>query len=306
MKRALGLLALFLALAAPARAWDPLGHMIVDQAAYDRLTPAAKKAVDEAVAAMNRQNGTAYTFVSAGCWMDDIRAQTKEYGPWHYIDLPYNPEGEPFPEENAVNALWAIRHATAIIKGEATDPKIDRDMALFILIHAVADIHQPLHTTSREDAGGNKVVVPNIADAFADAVPTRKNLHYFWDGAYRRVWRDGQVIEEYAEPPHLASEPVEGHNAAAALVRKKTGDYEKISDAHKFPATGNPEDWVKESHRQGYAQGYQELPGGDAANPVTLDAGYVDQARGLARQKLIQAGHRLADLLNALYPASTP
>lgn len=301
MKTFLCLAAALLALALPAAAWDPIGHMIVGQTAYDNLTPAAKKAVDESVAAMNKKNGTEYTFVSAGCWMDDIRGQTKEYNTWHYINLPYTPEGTPLPGPAEENALWGILLMSDIIAGKNTRAGLDKDDALFVLIHLVGDIHQPLHTTSRDDAGGNKVDVPNLKDPAVVIFPTRKNLHTFWDTSYRRVFKDGMAAELYPEPPYLIDEAVKGHNKAAALVREQAGELRKGYDPALFPATGTPGEWILESHRQGYAQGYGKLPGGDASNPVTLDAAYIDQARELANQKLIQAGLRLANLLNSLY-----
>lgn len=294
-------------LAAPALAWDPLGHMIVGQTAYDHLTPAARQAVDASVAAFNSKNQTAYTFVTAGCWMDDIRGKTREYNTWHYIELPDNPEAEPFPVAWQVNALWGIRLCTDIIRGTRTHPGVDRDQALVMLTHMVGDIHQPLHTTSRaNDAGGNKVVVPNIEDAKVAVFPKWRNLHYFWDGAYRRTVRDGKVVELFAEPPALAEDPVLGHNAAQPLARQHSTALVKTHSAENHPPDGDAEAWVRESHRTGFTEGYQKLPGGEAANPVELDAAYVDNAREITRQKLVQAGLRLAALLNTLYPDPGP
>lgn len=284
-------------------AWDPIGHMLVTQSAYAHLTPAARAAVDLSLAAFNKKQNAEYTFVTAGCWMDDIRGTQKEYAPWHYIDLPYNRDGEPFPVAWQVNALWGIRHCEAILKGERTDPNVDKDQALVILLHLVGDIHQPLHTISRNgDAGGNKVVVPNIEDAMVEAFPNRKNLHYFWDSSYRRTVKDGRVVETLVEPPTLPSDPVKGHAQALPMVVEHAALLEKNYQPDKYPATGTPEEWVRESHMQGYDNVYQKLPGGDSANPVELDQAYVDNARALAEQKLIQGGHRLAALLNQLFP----
>jgi hypothetical protein len=276
--------------------------MIVCQEAYRHLTPAAQAGVDAAVDAFNRKNGTAYTFTSAGCWMDDVRAKSREYNTWHYIDLPYTPEGTPLPDPDTRNALWAIRHCLGILNGRTTDPSIDKAQAVVMLAHLVGDIHQPLHTTSRNDAGGNKVKVPNIEDPLVDAFPHWRNLHYFWDTAYRRAVVAGKVVPLYPDPPTLKSQPVEGYNAALPMIREQTDALEKIHLPDTYPADGAPEDWVIESHRTGYAAGYQELPGGDAANPVELDAAYVDRAREISQQKLIQAGRRLAALLNDAFP----
>lgn len=287
----------------PAQAWDPIGHMLVTQSAYGQLTPSARAAVDLSLAEFNKKQNAAYTFVTAGCWMDDIRGTHKEYAPWHYIELPYTREGEPFPVAWQVNALWAIRHCEAILKGDRTDPNVDKDQALVMLLHLVGDVHQPLHTVSRNnDAGGNKVVVPNIEDAMVEAFPNRRNLHYFWDSAYRRTVKDGKVVETLVEPPFLPSDPARGHALALPMAVEHAAGLEKTYQPDKYPATGTPEEWVKESHMQGFDNVYQKLPGGESANPVELDQPYVDNARALAEQKLIQGGHRLAALLNALFP----
>lgn len=295
------------AFSGPAWAWDPIGHMLVGQVAYAHLTPGARAAVDRSLAAFNEKNQAGYTFVTAGCWMDDIRGTHKEYAPWHYIELPYTRDGEPFPVAWQVNALWGIGHCTAILKGERTDPKLDKDQAMVMLMHLVGDVHQPLHTVSRNnDAGGNRVTVPNIVDAMVAAFPTRKNLHYFWDSAYRRAWKNGEVVETITEPPYLPSDPVKGHALALPLVEEQAAVMEKGCDPEKFPATGSPEGWVRESHTQGYDNVYQKLPGGEAANPVTLDQAYVDNARALAEQKLVQGGRRLAALLNEIFAPAEP
>lgn len=301
MKRAVLFLAIVAALAIPARAWDPVGHMIVNQIAYDHLTPAAKARVDKSVAAFNAKNQTNYTFVSAGCWMDDIRGRTKDYNTWHYIDLPYNLEGEPFPVDWQVNALWGIRLCTDIITGKRTEPGIDKDQALVMLSHMVGDIHQPLHTSNRDDAGGNKVDVPNLQDPKTDLFPHWKNLHTFWDTSYRRKFENGKVVELLLEPPYTQEEPIAGHNAAAPVIREQADAFQKNYSSEKYPATGDPVFWIKESHRTGYTEAYQKLPGGDASNPVELDAAYVDNARGISQQKLVQGGLRLAALLNEIY-----
>lgn len=295
------IMALALGTGGAALGWDPIGHMIVTQTAFDALTPAARAAVDRSIAEFNRKNGTNYTFVTAGCWMDDIRGTHKEYAPWHYIELPYTRDGEPFPVAWQVNALWGIHHCTAILTGERTDPKVDRDQALVMLLHLVGDIHQPLHTVSRNDAGGNKVEVPNLHDPVVEAFPTRRNLHTFWDTSYRRTVRDGKVVETLSEPPFLPSAPAAGHARAMPIVVEETARLKSLHRPDSFPATGAPEEWVKESHRQGFDEAYGKLPGGDAANPVELDAAYVDNARALAEQKLVQGGLRLAALLNAIF-----
>lgn len=302
MKKGWLWLGIFGAIITTASAWDAIGHMIVNQQAYSQLTPAAKARVDTSIAAFNKKQHATYDFVTAGCWMDDIRGKTREFNSWHYINLPYTPDGLPLPSEHEQNVLWGIKMCVGILKGEKLYLGVDKDQALVMLTHLVGDLHQPLHTTSRNnDLGGNKVAVTNLVDSMAATFPDRKNLHTFWDSAYRRVIKDGNAVEEYLEPPYLLSRPVDGHKAALPLVAEKTALLQKAAAPDKYPVEGTPDEWVTESHRAGYETGYQKLPGGDGANPATLDAPYVDAAREVAQQKLIQGGNRLAALLNEIY-----
>lgn len=286
-----------------ALAWDPIGHMLVSQIAYGQLTPAAKERVEKSLAAFNQKEQAAYTFVTAACWMDDIRAKTKEYNTWHYVNLPFTPEGTPVPEDTP-NVVWAGELMENIIAGKAAHPGIDRDQALVMLIHLVGDVHQPLHATSRMgDAGGNKVTITNLTDPASDLLFSKGgNLHFFWDSAYRRVFRDGDATVSYAGLIYPREEPIAGHDAAMPLVTENAA---LLVKNHPLESLALPEggmkEWALESHRLGYSLGYQQLPGGESANPVTLDQAYVDKARERAQQRTVAAGHRLAGLLNRLY-----
>lgn len=289
--------------AGSVQAWDPVGHMIVNQIAWDHLTPSARTAVEKQLETFNQEHDTAYDFVTAGCWMDDIRSQSRKYRTWHYIDLPYNEDGTPFPVDWQVNGLWAMRHSLAILRGERKDPEIDQAQALVMLTHLVGDLHQPLHTTSRnDDAGGNGVSVPNIEDANVVNHPKWRNLHYFWDTSYRREVRDGKVMEIHPESAAGAEDPVAYHKKSLPLAHAQAQALVAAQSEKKFATGGELKSWVEESHALGYIEGYQKLPGGDAANPVSLDAAYVDNARAISQQRLVQAGLRLAELLNQTYP----
>lgn len=308
------LVALF---AAPSvRAWDSLGHMIVGEIAYAQLNPAARTAVDEALARFNEAKRADFTppdvpyhAMTAGCWMDDIRALPDKYdfGPWHYVNLPFNREGLPLPDgDKEPNVIWGIDRCGAILGGGAGGPAIDRDQALVMLFHLVADVHQPLHTTTRNnDAGGNKVPVPNLAPSEADLVFSKKrtgSLHSFWDSAYRRVFRDGQVEVEYEVPFIDPARPVSSHESAADIVKREAADIVSAHPAPPRPGLSDAAAWARESHEIGYDFAYGTLPAdSDTGRPTVLDGDYVAKAREISRRRLALAGYRLADLLNAAF-----
>ncbi|MGC1480847.1 MAG: S1/P1 nuclease [Chthoniobacterales bacterium] len=295
-------LACIFALLPAARAWDALGHMIVCQIAYENLTPTAKAAFDRRLADFNRKKKTQYLPAITGTYMDDIRDQTREYNPWHYINLPFTREGLPLPPPGEVNILWAIRKCVAIIDGKSTDSKIDRDEAMVMLTHLVADVHQPLHTTSNNnDLGGNKVIVPNLVDPLLEMFGSNGNLHWFWDMSYRAtVDSEDFVTSAFSAPLYLRSAPVPGHLKAADLVFEKATEYQEKFPAATAGGPATPEEWISESHELGFDFAYGELPGGPDSNPVELDSSYVERATEISEKRLTLAGYRLAHLLNSI------
>jgi hypothetical protein len=109
-------------------------------------------------------------FMQAARWADDIRTQDKAQSrpSWHYINLPFKPEGQPpsvqIRDPDPVNILTALHENERIVKKES-DPE-RRAIALAWLFHLVGDIHQPLHTSQlftvdypKGDRGGNEICV---------------------------------------------------------------------------------------------------------------------------------------------------
>jgi hypothetical protein len=88
-------------------------------------------------------------FMLAARWADDIRTLDKAESrlPWHYIDFPFKPEGEPAsiqamqpPQENILTAIAVNERVVR----SGNDPA-KRGIALTWLFHLTGDIHQPLH-----------------------------------------------------------------------------------------------------------------------------------------------------------------
>ena len=294
-----------------ALAWDPLGHMLVGQIAYDNLTPVAKTGVDAAIARFNAKDkpDAPYNFVTAACWMDDIRSrpEMKGYAVWHYVNLPFTEDGLPIPDPGAgPNVVNGIQKATAILTNQETDPAIDKDTALVILEHLTGDIHQPLHTTSRgEDAGGNKVKVKNLKDPLADLVFSKGgNLHFFWDSAYRRVYKEGFATVSFEAPLYDRAKPVAGHDAALEIVRAQAAAIAKKYPPSILAGQGDAVSWAGESHAIGFNLGYgKNLPPARGDTPIKLPQNYVTEAQSAAEKRIALAGYRLAAEVNALFAA---
>jgi len=158
-----GLVVVFLA-ASNSLAWNIHGHMLNGAIAYQilqRENPATIPAV-RLVLEKNSWYDSHWRpqleklpdterdemlFMLAARWADDIRTRDKAENrlPWHYVDFPFKPEGEPVsiqviqpPEENILTAI-AVNER---ILRSGSDPA-KRGIALSWLFHLIGDIHPP-------------------------------------------------------------------------------------------------------------------------------------------------------------------
>jgi S1/P1 Nuclease len=112
-------------------------------------------------------------FMQAARWADDIRIRDRQHhrGPWHYINWPFKPEGQPASvqtrEPEPVNILTAMAENQNVVKKESDAER--KAIALAWLFHLVGDIHQPLHTAQiftidypQGDRGGNEICVRRV------------------------------------------------------------------------------------------------------------------------------------------------
>jgi hypothetical protein len=89
-------------------------------------------------------------FMQAARWADEIRLRDKQHhrGPWHYINWPFKPDGQPasvqVSEADPVNILTAMAENENVVKNE--NDEVRQAISLAWLFHLVGDIHQRLHT----------------------------------------------------------------------------------------------------------------------------------------------------------------
>jgi len=289
--------------ASPALAWNGFGHMTVAAVAYGKLTPATKTKVaallklnpsyPDWVATASPQDRDEVAFVTAATWPDAIKkrgsgftddsknpfapdasknegyAGMLQHRYWHYIDVPFSPDGTPLQQPRAPNAKTQIAaFRTALASSSASDELKSYDLVW--LIHLVGDLHQPLHCTSRfdqnqpdGDRGGNLVALC--------ARPCRGELHALWD----------DILGTKTEPK--------------AAIKKAA----KLDAPEPRLAAVKDEDvWIAESVRTAKASVYID-PIGVGAGPFEVDAEYRRQARAVAAERVALAGARLANLLNS-------
>ncbi len=282
-------LALFLALlfANPAPAWWETGHRTVARIAVFHLTPAARARIARILSVPDTPESVADALSVASTWPDETKAETKT-GSWHYIDLAIQDDESDIPlrckNDDCVTAR--IRLFAAQLSGYASSTSVSEPDALRYLVHFVGDVHQPLHTISDADLGGNcEQIAPPIGEA--------KNLHAVWDGI---------IVNSIGESDR---------DLAADLERNLESFSEQLRGDL---ALGTETDWTWESHKLGIKDIYRSLsipvepvifPANCQAAPLEisnlalhLPSSYIDDMRPVVREQLTKAGLRLARLLN--------
>lgn len=284
--------------AAPALAWGDSGHRTVCEIALRNLTPTARSQVTRLLGAhpailganpLNAEYGWACTYPDHPAANGPPRRS-----PEHFVNYPRTLMavtdasgcgGAPLCVVSAIAADFAILHSPT-----ATDP--EKAAALVYLGHWLGDIHQPLHSSYRDDQGGNEVNSSGLCT---------NNLHSTWDTCIlqARALAGGRSIED-----------------VRALAAAWSGQVTDVDRAQWLSSV--PWQWSAESYTvtirpevgycvmvQGACQ-YSETQLALAAprRGVRVDAAYMDRAMPIIQRRITQAGVRLAHLLNlALDPA---
>jgi len=290
-----------------AQAWGCKGHQTVALIAEKHLTPEAKQFVQKLLSEnpidpkLNRYCGgaTRDAMADSATWADDVRGERKN-GPWHYIDIPRGSKRgplEPFCGKDGC-VTQAISEQLAILKDKNADSNKRAD-ALRYVIHFVGDLHQPLHTITNADEGGNCVPVKYLR-----RVPREHNhsfspnLHGIWDTAIPERDAEGADAAEYADT-------LEGIFAGEMEGWQKAGIH--------------VEDWVWEGFDFAESTVYGSLTPKIAIEPnvpvhsctddnnigerllhenIVAGEAYQEKAATVVEKRIAEAGLRLAMILN--------
>jgi hypothetical protein len=197
-------------------------------------------------------------------WADEIRSDPswKRADPWHYVNIPDGETYEAMSKNPAGDIIVAMKRFEATLRNPAA-PKEERIQALKFLVHMIGDIHQPLHAGKRDDLGGNRVSVHWFRSVEAT------NLHTVWD----------DLIIEQEKLSFTEWTRFLDHPTAAELKEWQGSNYTA---------------WMEESYklRDRCYDFKPELP---------LSYDYVYKSLPIVKQRLLQAGVRLAGTLNGIF-----
>jgi len=287
--------------------------MAVGWVAYQHLNPNTKAAVNDLIAknpryeiwkhslpsGISNVDRDLYLFMLATTWPDDIKddpsytndgpdkgntpptdssatnnvgyPDTARHKYWHFIDIPFSPDKTQLglvPYPNAETEVAVFRQVLA----SNADPEL-KSYDLVWLLHLVGDIHQPLHCTSRftagqtgGDSGGNGLKFCPSGSPTCD-----DSLHSFWDGL---------LGPNSASPQQVA--------VVATVLASVKVDPNDL-DVHT---------WVDESFALARSAAYANPPVGVGKGPFQYGKGYASNAKAVAQTRVVQAGLRLANILN--------
>lgn len=199
-------------------------------------------------------------------WADENR--DKMTAPWHFLNLPLGLSHEQFVQfvsQRDGNVYTAIVRTEAQLKDKSLSPE-QKNEVLKYLIHLVGDAHQPMHISRKEDKGGNTIQL-----RFDDK---GTNLHSLWDS---------KLIDH------------EGLSEADIARNYDTATPEQI----KAWQQDSPMEWIWESY-QISSRLYAEVKPGQS-----IDEAYYQKYIPGIRQRVDQAGIRLAGELNKLFNSET-
>lgn len=299
----------------PSHAWNKPGHMTTGTIAYDDLVSHDDTAVINKAIQLLRKNPhftqplgnqpswqsqlhtvplsehNRYLFMLAARFPDDARGTSFHHGSWHFINLPFRPEGQPpsvpAPTPSGETIRFAFNKNLAIVKDKVNNSEEQRAIALCWLFHLVGDSHQPLHSTvlftsqfhdNHGDMGGNLFFVK------ASEGGATVKLHALWDDMI------------------IGSERFTDVRNRAISIRQLDAPRSGLDELGQHP---NFDSWIDpESLGLAKTAAYTFhnsllTSGPDDHNGALLPDGYLTAAKPIAVRRVALAGYRLADLLRS-------
>ncbi len=303
-------------LAPNAFAWGCKGHFVTALIAEKHLTPRARTMVSQILAsAPTDPRISRYcketdldAFVYSSTWADDERNINPSTSGWHFVDIPRGaPVGDisPYCPDSQGCITKAIIDQLALLGNPDASASVRAD-ALRYVIHFIGDIHQPLHTTSNDDLGGNCVPVTFFGRAPVETNSQKErfqpNLHSIWDSGLIDQFGAGRTPQELAQdldsqfkvqiPLWLSGERDPGAWAWEGQVIAERAVYGLLPTKIAVEKPVNVNSCSDDEHI--------------AMRMLTLDErladGYLQSATPVVAEQLAKAGARLAAVLNSLWP----
>lgn len=249
-----------------AFAWGAKGHDVVAAIAEQHLTPKAKRKISKLL------DGRSIVFYSS--WMDNIQNspywddgyyKTKT---WHYANVDKGLTYQTMQKNengDVVKGLEFItKEMTENYAGLTDSVRVDY---LKMIVHMVGDLHCPMHAGRLSDRGGNDTKVMWFR--------SETSLHSVWDSRMidsARKWSYSEWCEQF--------------DTKSRKYRKEISQ-------------GSYEDWFMKTVSEA-AKIYDYVESRPGMVPE-LSYQYVYDFSPLLEEQLLNAGYRLAHVLNTIF-----
>jgi len=205
------------------------------------------------------------TLADTSVWPDHEGRSIRDFDPLHYVSIPEQAaDYDQARDCPERNCMVEALAWFAAVVADNNAPVMTRRLALRFVAHLVGDMHQPLHAGRAADRGGVDIRVSYREQS--------TNLHFFWDR---------ELVD---------LEPGNEEDIAKRLTASLT------EEERRQWQSGDPKQWTDESLTLVRSHAYNTGPTGE------LSDDYVERARPIVRIRLVQAGLRLAWLLNRALP----
>ncbi|MDD4820807.1 MAG: S1/P1 nuclease [Flavobacteriales bacterium] len=204
------------------------------------------------------------TMVSVASWMDGLRGkQGYEYVyTWHFLNVDPGLTYDTAPKEPKGDVYSKLITVVDSLKSGKLSQKKEKDLLRYV-IHMVADMHCPMHAGYKYDSGGN----------------ARKLMWFDKETSLHSVW-DSKLLE----------------SAHAWSYSEWTANLD-IKDKAKISEITSSDLAVWREQTLAFRDTvYAASPAG-----AKLSYAYVDQFTAGAERQLLNAGLRLARILNEIY-----
>lgn len=203
------------------------------------------------------------TLAISSNWMDEIKSDDNydHTHKWHYVTIPDGKRYETSDKEPDGDIILTIERLIDELKSDTVDSNIEKEN-LKMLVHLIGDLHQPLHVGNGTDKGGNDV-----------------KLKWFWSSSnLHRVWDSGIIDSKQYSYTEL------GNNINHAT-----------DEEIRYWQSTNVRHWANESMEL-RNHCYENIPEGKSINYE-----YSYKNWNLLQKRLLQAGIRLAGVINEIY-----
>ena len=278
---------LVLCLSGDVLGWSSDSHKIVARIAANNIKPKTRRFIRQNLAAKEGSwmGHSESALVQVSAWADQVLddpayAWSREL---HFSDTPYR-DCSPYVEARDCGRGSGRCIVTAIANyteraATLSIPHEERAEAIKFLVHLVADAHSGLHVGFSEDAGGNGI---HLRDP-------EMSLHEVWDSLLLDTFRASLELPSWVR-------------VSTQLNGMISGNREVFADAHLTPeqlAIAGESIVTETATRVTCASAYSHngawIHSGDS-----LDDDYLVDRSGVAIDRLIKAGLRLAQVLDSV------